>query len=138
VTDNLSKRGRSILMSLVRRKDTDPEIKVRRLAHSLGFRFALHRKDLAGSPDIVFPRYRAVIFVHGCFWHRHRGCRKASTPKTRPEFWAEKFKRNIARDAAVRRVLRKDGWKVMTVWECQVPQEAKLRRSIISLLTRSS
>lgn len=134
-TDNLSRRDRSALMSRVRGKDTAPELRVRRVVHKLGFRFSLHRKDLAGSPDIVFSKYRAVIFVHGCFWHRHQNCRKATTPRTRAEFWTEKFERNVIRDAAARKMLKRDGWKIMTIWECQVAKEAKLKRRIKNFLS---
>lgn len=110
---------RSYLMSRVGPKDTKPEMVVRRALHALGYRFRLHRKDLAGRPDIVLPRYRTAIFVHGCFWHRHPGCRKASTPKTRVEFWQDKFTANIARDERNVAALEADGWSVLTVWECE-------------------
>ncbi len=92
---------------------------VRRAAHALGYRFRLHRKDLPGRPDLVFPSRRAVIFVHGCFWHRHPGCRMASTPKTRVEFWSAKFDRNVQRDAAVIDALEAAGWRVLVIWECE-------------------
>src|ERR1700682_6182336 len=117
--DRLSAERRSRLMSMVRSKNTTPELLVRRLVHQLGFRFRLHRKDLAGHPDLVFPRRRSIIFVHGCFWHRHAGCRKATMPKTRTTFWAEKFARNVARDIASSKALERDGWSVLTVWECE-------------------
>jgi DNA mismatch endonuclease, patch repair protein len=123
-------------MSRVRRKGTEPELVVRKTAHRLGFRFVLHRKDLAGYPDIVFPKYRAVIFVHGCFWHRHGDCRKASIPKTRRKYWTRKFERNVARDAAARRTLRQSGWRVLTIWECQARHEARLARKIKDFLDR--
>ena len=106
-------------MRRIKGKDTKPEMIVRRLAHSLSYRFRLHRSDLPGSPDLVFPTRRKVIFVHGCFWHRHPGCRKASFPKTRIDFWERKFARNIERDAETERKLRASGWDVLTIWECE-------------------
>ncbi len=117
--DRLSPDARSRLMSRVRGKDTKPEMVVRRLAHSLGYRFRLHRKELPGRPDLVFPGRRAVVFVHGCFWHRHEGCRLASTPKSNEAFWEAKFGRNVERDRAAVEKLEADGWRVLTVWECE-------------------
>ncbi len=110
---------RSALMAKVKGKDTKPEMAVRRLAHRLGFRFRLHVKGMAGSPDLVFPRRRRVVFVHGCFWHRHEGCRRTTTPSTRRSFWNEKFRRNVERDAEVSGALQADGWEVLVVWECE-------------------
>ncbi|WBY08128.1 very short patch repair endonuclease [Sphingomonas sp. 7/4-4] len=107
------------IMSAVRGRDTKPEMIVRRLLHAMNYRFRLHRKDLPGSPDIVFGRRRKAIFVHGCFWHRHPGCSKASTPKKRAEFWAEKFDRNVERDRSAEMALQKAGWKTLVVWECE-------------------
>jgi len=118
VTDIVDKQTRSRMMSGIRGKNTKPELALRRALHAIGFRFRLHSKKLTGNPDIVLPKYRAVVFVHGCFWHRHKGCRYTTTPSTRPEFWQEKFKANVARDDAVRRMLLEDGWRVATVWEC--------------------
>lgn len=106
-------------MSRIRGKNTKPELIVRRLAHGMGYRFRLHRKDLPGSPDLVFPGRRKVVFVHGCFWHRHEGCRKTTTPKTRAEFWAEKFGRNVERDAENYAALKENGWHHLVVWECE-------------------
>jgi DNA mismatch endonuclease (patch repair protein) len=116
-------------MARVRGVDTKPELIVRRLLHALGYRFRLHRRDLAGSPDIVLPRRRRAVFVHGCFWHRHEGCRLASSPKTRRDFWEAKFTRNVERDARAVSDLRRDGWAVTIVWECET-------RSPQSLATR--
>jgi DNA mismatch endonuclease (patch repair protein) len=115
--------ARSRQMALVRGKDTAPEMVVRRLAHGLGHRFRLHRKDLPGKPDLVFPSSRRAIFVHGCFWHGHADpdCRRARVPKTRTEFWTQKISRNAARDAVTDAALREAGWKVLTVWECETP-----------------
>lgn len=106
-------------MSRVRGKNTSPEMRVRRAAHALGLRFRLHRKDLPGKPDLVFPKHRVAMFVHGCFWHRHPGCSKASTPKSRTEFWQDKFDANVARDARVQTELEALGWRVVTIWECE-------------------
>lgn len=119
VTDILTAAARSALMSRIRGRDTKPEITVRRLLHALGYRFRLHVADLPGRPDIVLPRYKAVILVHGCFWHRH-GCQWTYVPKTRQRFWRRKFDANEARDRKVVRALRSAGWRVLTVWECQL------------------
>ncbi len=107
-------------MSKVRGKNTRPEKLVRSLLHRMGFRFRLHRKDLPGRPDLVLPKYKTVIFVHGCFWHRHPGCKKASTPKSNTAFWEDKFEKNVARDARVAEALRHSGWNVLVVWECEL------------------
>lgn len=118
--DSLSEERRSWNMSRIRGKNTSPEVAVRSLLHHLGYRFRIHVSDLPGTPDIVLPRYRTIVFVHGCFWHRHAGCRKAYTPKSRSEFWTKKFQDNIARDRHVSRALRKLGWHILTVWECEL------------------
>lgn len=139
VSDTLSQAQRSFLMSRIRGKDTAPERQVRSLLHRMGYRFRLHRRDLPGSPDIVLPRLRTVVFVHGCFWHRHAGCRYSTTPRSRARFWRLKFERNVERDGENRAALRRLGWRVITVWECQVrrcdrsvdgPLAANLRRRI--------
>lgn len=106
-------------MARIGPRDTKPEIVVRRLLHLIGRRFRLYRRDLPGTPDIVLPGARKAIFVHGCFWHRHEGCAKATLPKTRVEFWQEKFDRNVARDKRKEAELRAAGWDVTTVWECE-------------------
>ena len=111
---------RSRNMSAIKSKNTKPEIKVRKILHSMGYRFRLHRKDLPGSPDIVLPKYKTVIFVHGCFWHRHKNCKYASTPKTRQEFWEAKFRENINRDKLNQENLSSKGWKIIIVWECEI------------------
>jgi DNA mismatch endonuclease, patch repair protein len=120
VTDTLTPAQRSARMARIRAANTRPELIVRRGLHRLGFRFRLHEKRLPGRPDIVLPRYKVVVLVHGCFWHRHRGCRIASDPKSHKKFWQQKFAANVARDARVRRLLRRLGWRVLIVWECQV------------------
>jgi DNA mismatch endonuclease (patch repair protein) len=113
-------------MRAVKRAHTKPEITVRKALHSLGLRFRLHRRDLPGSPDIVLPKYRAVILVHGCFWHRHPGCRYASTPKTRQEYWLPKFAANVERGARKNAQLQELGWRVIMEWECETKQELLL------------
>jgi len=124
--------SRSDIMRAVRRENTGAEIKVRRLLHSFGLRFRLHCKKMPGSPDILLPKYRTVIFVHGCFWHRHSGCRYATTPKTRPEFWLQKFEANVQRDSKKEAQLQELGWRVLVVWECETRKprelEERLRR----------
>ena len=107
-------------MAAIKSKNTKPEIAVRKLLHSLGYRFRLHRKDLPGSPDIVLPKYKTVIFVHGCFWHRHEGCKYATNPKTRESFWNKKFEDNKKRDICNQVNLLSMGWKYIIVWECQM------------------
>lgn len=119
---------RSRNMAAIRDKNTLPEIRVRSLLHALGYRYRLHRKDLPGRPDIVLPKYRTVIFVHGCFWHCH-DCRWGSViPTTRPEFWAAKRGGNVERDAKHEAALESAGWKVLTIWECETRDAEALRR----------
>ena len=110
-------------MSRIRGKDTKPELLLRRLLHRAGYRFRLHAPDLPGKPDIVLPKYRTVIFVHGCFWHRHEGCSNATMPKSRTEFWEEKFRRTVERDEAKQRQLEALGWRVVVVWECDLKSD---------------
>ena len=112
MTDIVNPARRSEIMSRIKGRNTKPELIVRRIAHGLGFRFRLHRGDLPGSPDMVFPRYRTVVFVHGCFWHRHDGCRYTYRPKSRIQFWTKKFEENVARDARNEMALRSLGWRV--------------------------
>ena len=128
--DRLTPERRSWLMSRVKAKDSLAEIRVRRTVHSLGLRYRLHRRDLPGTPDLVFPKYRVALFIHGCFWHRHAGCKKATTPKSRIRFWQNKFDRNMARDRKVASDLRALGWTVKIIWEC----EAKTREAILRWL----
>ncbi|RWQ29894.1 DNA mismatch endonuclease Vsr [Mesorhizobium sp.] len=132
--DRLSSERRSWLMSRVRGKNTSPEMAVRKTAHSLGYRFRLHRKDLPGSPDLVFPKLGAVVFVHGCFWHRHPGCKKATWPKSRVEYWREKFESNVARDEVAIRDLEQLGWKVLVVWQCETVDSAALSQRLNAFL----
>lgn len=118
-TDIVSPEKRSEMMSKVRSKDSIAEKKVRSALHAAGYRFRLHRKDLPGTPDIVLPKYRLAIFVHGCFWHRHEGCAKASTPKSNREFWEKKFVENIERDFRSMAALDALKWRVVVIWECE-------------------
>jgi len=132
--DTLSKEKRSWNMSRIRGRDTTPERLVRSIVHRLGYRFRLHARELPGHPDIVLPRLKTVLLVHGCFWHRHSRCRFAYMPKTRKAFWKSKFADNQARDVAVRRRLRKLGWKIITVWECQTTNEQSLALKLKRML----
>ena len=118
--DVVDKATRSRMMGGIRGKNTKPELSLRRALHARGFRYRLHRKGLPGSPDLVFLRYRAVCFVHGCFWHRHPGCRYATMPKTREDFWETKFAATVARDERSRARLLDAGWRVAVVWECSL------------------
>lgn len=124
--DTLTPAERSRLMAKIRGKNTKPELIVRSLLHHAGYRFSLHRADLPGKPDIVLPKYRIVVFVHGCFWHRHANCKTASTPKSNAAFWREKFDRNVANDKRHARKLRRLGWHVLTVWECELKTPGKV------------
>ena len=126
--------ARSALMRKVRRRDTGPEMMVRRLLHREGYRFRLHAGDLPGRPDIVFRGRRKVIFVHGCFWHRHEGCKRTTTPRTRRKFWADKFAANRKRDAAAVSSLEKADWEVVVVWECETEDPERLKNRLVALL----
>ncbi|MFC3003918.1 very short patch repair endonuclease [Falsiroseomonas tokyonensis] len=118
--------GRRATMRGNKKKDTRPELAVRRLLHAMGFRFRLHRRDLPGTPDVVFPTRRKAIQVHGCFWHQHEGCRSATLPATRQEYWLPKLARNRERDRQAEAALTALGWQVMTVWECEVTDVGRL------------
>lgn len=128
--DTLTPAERSARMALVRAKDTKPELLVRRLVHGMGYRYRLHRRDLPGTPDLVFPGRGKVIFIHGCFWHRHADCALARLPKSRSDFWLPKLTANAERDARNVRALRRLGWSVLTIWECQLGDTAKLASKI--------
>ena len=128
MTDHLSKEQRSALMARIRSKNTAPEMAVRRLVHGMGYRYRLHRKDLPGSPDLTFPSLRKVIFVHGCYWHLHQGCRKGKMPAS--PYWAARLTRNARRDRETVQCLQASGWGVLIVWECEV--KSPLLDSIIS------
>jgi DNA mismatch endonuclease, patch repair protein len=118
--DNLTKKERSERMSRVLGKDTEPEMTVRRLVHGMGYRYRLHASDLPGKPDLVFPRLGKIVFVHGCFWHQHPGCGRQ--PKSRTEFWIKKLSQNRERDLRNQQKLRRLGWRILIVWECQLKQ----------------
>lgn len=122
--------ARSALMARVRQRHSKPERAVRQILRALRIPFRLHQRSLPGTPDIVVPSRNWAIFVHGCFWHRHPSCVKATTPKTRVAFWTDKFAKNVTRDARKARALRKLGWHVMTVWECQCRDSEKLKRRL--------
>lgn len=120
MADVVDANTRSRMMAGIKGKNTTPEIRLRKALHRAGFRFRLHDPSLPGKPDIILPRYRAAIFVHGCFWHRHAGCKNATSPKTNAIFWEEKFTRNVERDASNVAKLHDIGWRVSIVWECAV------------------
>ncbi len=121
-------------MSRIRGKDTSPERKVRSLLHRAGYRFRLHDRNLPGIPDIILRKYGTVIFVHGCFWHRHAGCKYAYNPKSRVDFWKKKFKSNVDRDRKVLRELKSEGWKVIVIWECELRDPESLLARLQNLL----
>jgi len=124
--DTVTPAKRSQMMSCIKGRHTRPEMQVRSWLHARGFRFRLYRKDLPGTPDIVLARYRVAVFVHGCFWHRHSGCRFATNPGTRVEFWQQKFSGNVARDHRDRQLLLDTGWRVLIIWECGLRQRQDL------------
>ncbi len=125
MTDVHSKETRSFNMSRIKAKDTKPEMLVRKYLFAQGFRYRLHDKKLPGKPDIILPKYKTVIFVHGCFWHGHEGCRYFIVPKTRTEWWMNKIKGNIENDKKKREILQQEGWNVITVWECELKKEKR-------------
>ena len=131
--DIISKEKRSWNMSRIRSKDTKPENIVRSLLHRMDYRFRLHVKGLPGKPDIVLPKYKTIIFVHGCFWHRHPKCKYAYTPKSRIEFWEKKFAENIVRFKIVKKELEKLKWNVVVIWECEIKSNADLVNKLENL-----
>ena len=137
--DTFSKVERSRIMAAVKSKDTTPELLVRRLVHSLGYRYRLHVRSLPGTPDLVFPRLRKIINVNGCFWHMH-SCARCRVPSSRRAYWIAKMERNAARDKRTQRELRQSGWQVMVIWECQISpsREDQLRRRIIAFMEKSA
>jgi len=132
--DILTTAERSAHMSRIRARDTQPEKIVRHAAYALGLRYRLHRKDLPGSPDIVFPGRRCAIFVHGCYWHRHPGCRLAYTPKSNIAFWEAKFERNVTRDKEAIAALEADGWRTAIIWECETKRPDGIPERLRSFL----
>ena len=129
IMDNKTKAERSLNMSRIRAKDTKPELTIRRLLFADGFRYRIHVKTLPGTPDLVLPKYRAVIFVHGCFWHGHDGCKYAKLPETHGEFWRDKISKNKERDQRVRQELVSGGWRVLTIWTCSINNQAKVKET---------
>jgi len=121
-------------MSRIRSKNTKPEMLVRRILHGMGFRFRLHCPGLPGKPDLALPKYRTVIFVHGCFWHRHKGCKNCTTPSSNRAFWLAKFKRNIRKDQASQRESERLGWRIVIVWECETERPVDLEKRLSRLL----
>ena len=138
MTDTLTIAERSRLMAKIKGKNTGPERAVRSLLHRAGYRFRIHVRGLPGTPDVVLPKYRAVVFIHGCFWHRHRNCKIATMPHSHRKFWADKFARNVANDGKHRRRLRRLGWKVVTVWACQLKHPDRVLAKIEKALAPRS
>ena len=130
--------ARSYNMARIGSKNTKPEIKVRSILHRMGFRFRLHNKKLPGSPDIILSKHKTVIFVHGCFWHRHQNCKRASIPKTNQEFWERKFLANEQRDAIAYKALQNLGWNVVVVWECEIMDTENLKQQLFEHISKSS
>ncbi|WP_121495730.1 very short patch repair endonuclease [Pseudomonas aeruginosa] len=135
--DILTPQERSLMMGKIKGQNTKPELVVRSLCHAMGLRFRLHRKDLPGTPDLVFPKYQLCLFVHGCFWHRHPGCKYAYTPKTKLDFWLPKLQRNMERDKEKEDALRELGWQVEVVWECETKRPELLRLRLKDILDAS-
>ncbi|HUD51882.1 DNA mismatch endonuclease Vsr [Parvibaculum sp.] len=141
MVDHVDRRKRSEMMRAVKSKHTSTEMIVRSAAHRLGLRFRLHRADLPGKPDLVFPKWKTVIFVNGCFWHRHRGCKKATMPKSNVAFWRRKFERNVMRDKIKIKELHLLGWRVATIWQCQVasiPEATEVLKRTFEIRSRKT
>lgn len=136
MTDHVAPDRRSAIMSAVRGKHTVPEMLVRRAAHRLGLRFRLHRRDLPGRPDLVLSKYQTVIFVNGCFWHRHTACKLATVPRTNTDFWLQKFEGNVRRDTANYARLTEMGWKVVILWQCEIGRPGTIERAADLLRAR--
>lgn len=135
--DRITKKHRSWNMSRITGRNTKPEMIVRSVLHRMGYRFRLHRTDLPGKPDIVLPRHKTVVLVHGCFWHRHSGCKFAYSPKSNIDFWKGKFEGNRLRDKTVRRELKKAGWRIVVVWECATGDQEMLSKFFQTVLSWS-
>ncbi|MBN8672387.1 MAG: DNA mismatch endonuclease Vsr [Chitinophagales bacterium] len=133
MADVHDKATRSYNMSQIKGKDTKPEMLVRKFLHANGYRYRLHTKELPGKPDIVLPKYHTVIFINGCFWHGHHGCKYFTIPKTKTEWWTNKINTNIANDKKANEALSKDGWKIFTIWTCELKPN-KLENTLISIL----
>ncbi|WP_126454370.1 very short patch repair endonuclease [Sulfuriflexus mobilis] len=134
MADKLSPQRRSEVMSAVKGKNTTPELRVRRVLHAMGYRFRLHRKDLPGKPDIVLPKYKLCIFVHGCFWHQHSGCKRATMPASNKAFWKKKLTGNFERDKKNTADLKSLGWQVCIIWECETKQQEVLEKALSNCL----
>jgi|SRR5690554_5740002 len=134
MADKVSPTKRSSIMRSVKSKDTTPELITRRLLHRLGYRYQIHTKDLPGHPDLVFPARKKVIFVHGCYWHRHLNCSRASTPASNTEYWSQKFRQNQERDQKNYRLLQADGWRILVVWECETKDLDALQNKLTTFL----
>ena len=137
MADVHTKAQRSYNMSRIKGKNTKPEMLVRKYLHAQGFRYKLHTKTLPGKPDLVLPKYKTVIFIHGCFWHGHHNCKYFTIPKTRTGWWSEKINKNTANDLKAVKLLKKDGWKVITIWECKL-KPAKLNQTLTALVKKLS
>jgi DNA mismatch endonuclease, patch repair protein len=138
MADHLSPKNRSLNMSLIKSKNTLPEIRVRSVLHRLGFRFRKNVKKLSGTPDIVLRKYNTVIFVHGCFWHCHEGCKKSNMPKSNTDYWKSKFEKNVQRDINNQNTLTELGWNVFTVWECETKDLVFLEKKLLSLFEKNN
>jgi DNA mismatch endonuclease (patch repair protein) len=136
MVDRYPPERRSEIMARIRGENTSPEMVVRRLVHGMGYRFRPHRKDLPGKPDIVLPKHRSIIFVHGCFWHQHPGCRRSALPKTRREWWRNKLDGNVARDRSNLEKLAELGWHVLVIWECELKPKDGLVEKLAEFLGR--
>jgi DNA mismatch endonuclease, patch repair protein len=134
MTDKVSKEKRSEIMSLVRSKNTSPEKMVRKILHEKGFRFRLYRNDLPGTPDIVLPKHRKIVFVHGCYWHGHKGCPRAKLPTTNEEYWEKKIRNNKLRHKKAEKKLKKDGWQIIVIWECELKNIEKASKKLIKFM----
>ncbi|HIW00280.1 MAG TPA: DNA mismatch endonuclease Vsr [Candidatus Desulfovibrio intestinipullorum] len=130
MTDIVCREVRSRMMAGIHSKDTQPELIVRKWLHAHGYRFRLHKKELPGKPDIVLPRYHSVIFVHGCFWHRHEHCRYATTPGTNSEWWMKKFQKNVERDKKVMKELEEMGYHILVIWECEIKDKSYIEKTV--------
>lgn len=136
--DIFTPEHRSKIMSTIKSKNTKPEMVVRSVCHEMGLRYRLHRKDLPGKPDLVFPKHQLCIFVHGCFWHRHPGCTYAYTPKSRLDFWLPKLEKNVERDLDAQQALIARGWRVLIIWECHTKNRELLRNEIQKTFGRNA
>lgn len=134
MADNLTAEQRKKNMSAIKSRHTKPEIIVRSTLHRLGFRFRLHDKKLPGKPDVILPKYKTVIFVHGCFWHQHKGCKRSTIPKSNTDYWIPKLTANVARDSLHKANLEKIGWSVVVIWECETKKTNDLTKRINIIL----